>query len=87
MAGLGTIEIYSAQLKRRIASFIHPLASSIMWDPTGRYLAVAVEGSKDTAGFSVYNARGDIVYESGLLPGLARFMWRPNAPLVLSKEE
>jgi uncharacterized protein with WD repeat len=74
-------------MQKKISQIMHPLATSLNWDPTGRYIAVSVQGNSDATGYNIYNVRGDVLYESPLMTNLSSFAWRPMPPSLLTDKE
>lgn len=83
----GSVEIFSLRKRVVFGSFNHQLANMLLWDPSGRYLAACVTQQMDSSGFTIYNAKGEPLYESPLLSEMISFSWRPLLPTLLSEEE
>jgi translation initiation factor 3 subunit B len=72
-----------------MASQEHYLMSSVMWDPSGRYvtsIAQAKSRSSSETGYTIYDFKG-LAIEKVSVPHLKQCLWRPRLPLLLSNSQ
>lgn len=93
MAGLETstavLEFWQISVSDMVllGSRDHVFATELEWEPAGRYLAswTNVRRFSSDNNVQMWDVKGDLIYKLGL-PRIARFMWRPRPPTLLSKE-
>ncbi|EMS45026.1 Eukaryotic translation initiation factor 3 subunit B [Triticum urartu] len=83
LAGLrgfnGQLEFFNVDDLETMARGEHFMATDIMWDPTGRYLATAVTSVHEMEnGFQIWSFNGKQIY---------KFQWRPRPPSLLTPEK
>ena len=63
------------------------MATDIMWDPTGRYLATAVTSVHEMEnGFQIWSFNGKQIYKVSK-DHFYQFQWRPRPPSLLTPEK
>ncbi|KAL6906358.1 hypothetical protein ACP4OV_003959 [Aristida adscensionis] len=91
LAGLkgfnGQLEFYNVDELETMATGEHFMATDIMWDPTGRYLATAVTSVHEMEnGFQIWSFNGKHLYKVSK-DHFYQFMWRPRPPSLLTPEK
>ncbi|KAK8445414.1 hypothetical protein SEVIR_9G321100v4 [Setaria viridis] len=91
LAGLkgfnGQLEFYNVDELETMATGEHFMATDIMWDPTGRYLATAVTSVHEMEnGFQIWSFNGKHLYKVSK-DHFYQFIWRPRPPSLLTPEK
>ncbi|MES1906897.1 MAG: hypothetical protein MHM6MM_000124 [Cercozoa sp. M6MM] len=103
VAGLGKMNgyLYFYDVKRQeilTDGVMHPRATHVEWDPSGRYLASVMAQPLDAASseggfrfmknnaYKIWSHRGVELVQQQYL-ALLQFTWRPRPPTILSQEE
>ncbi|KAL6846837.1 hypothetical protein ACP4OV_024285 [Aristida adscensionis] len=91
LAGLkgfdGNLEFYNVDELETMATEEHFVATDIMWDPTGRYVAtVATAVHEMENGFQIWSFSGKQLYKVSM-DHFYQFMWRPRPPTLLTPEK
>ncbi|KAM3311366.1 hypothetical protein ACQJBY_031812 [Aegilops geniculata] len=91
LAGLrgfnGQLEFFNVDELETMATGEHFMATDIMWDPTGRYLATAVTSVHEMEnGFQIWSFNGKQIYKV-LKDQFYQFQWRPRPPSLLTPEK
>ncbi|KAF7085558.1 hypothetical protein CFC21_088970 [Triticum aestivum] len=91
LAGLmgfnGQLEFFNVDDLEPMATGEHFMATDIMWDPTGRYLATAVTSVHEMEnGFQIWSFNGKQIYNVSK-DHFYQFQWRPRPPSLLTPEK
>ncbi|KAK3130438.1 hypothetical protein QOZ80_6BG0493420 [Eleusine coracana subsp. coracana] len=91
LAGLrsfgGKLELYNVDELKTMATMEHFMATDVMWDPTGRYVATVVTAVHEMEnGFQMWSLNGKQIYKV-LEDSLFQFQWRPRPPSLLTPEK
>jgi len=81
----GQLEFYDVEAKESMAVDEHFMASSVEWDPTGRFVVTSVSAwrQKLETGMNLYTFHGQKVH-SVLRDMFYQLVWRPRPPSLLS---
>uniref|UniRef100_R7WCX8 Eukaryotic translation initiation factor 3 subunit B n=1 Tax=Aegilops tauschii TaxID=37682 RepID=R7WCX8_AEGTA len=83
----GQLEFFNVDELETMATGEHFMATDIMWDPTGRYLATAVTSVHEMEnGFQIWSFNGKQIYKV-LKDQFYQFQWRPRPPSLLTPEK
>uniref|UniRef100_A0A0E0R2Q8 Eukaryotic translation initiation factor 3 subunit B n=1 Tax=Oryza rufipogon TaxID=4529 RepID=A0A0E0R2Q8_ORYRU len=83
----GQLEFYNVDELETMATGEHFMATDIMWDPTGRYLASAVTSVHEMEnGFQIWSFSGKQLYKVSK-DHFFQFLWRPRPPSLLTPEK
>ncbi|KAF8694884.1 hypothetical protein HU200_037984 [Digitaria exilis] len=91
LAGLkgfnGKLEFYNVDALETMSTTDHLMATDIMWDPTGRYVATAVTSVHEMEnGFHIWSFNGKLLYKV-LKDNFFQFLWRPRPQSLLASEK
>ncbi|KAM0893219.1 hypothetical protein ACQ4PT_025237 [Festuca glaucescens] len=91
LAGLkglnGQLEFYNVDDLETMATGEHFMATDVMWDPTGRFLATAVTSVHEMEnGFQIWSFSGKHIYKVSK-DHFYQFQWRPRPPSLLTPEK
>lgn len=84
----GALEFFNANTKETMATSQHFNASSVEWDPSGRFVAVVtsfVKMPKGDCGFNLFTFHG-VLIQKLIRARFYQFSWRPRPPSLLSAE-
>ncbi|KAK9836110.1 hypothetical protein WJX81_002073 [Elliptochloris bilobata] len=82
----GQLEFFSADEFEVLNAAEHFMCTDVEWDPTGRYVATAVNHMHQMEnGFKVWLFNGQLLYQQAR-ERFYQFLWRPRAPTLLSRE-
>jgi len=84
----GVMEFYSSAFDEIIGTGEHPLATDLVWDPTGRYVCTFVDGHRQSMdnGYMIHTFKGNVIHKV-LKDRFYQFLWRPRPPTLLSAEQ
>ncbi|TVU10085.1 hypothetical protein EJB05_43593 [Eragrostis curvula] len=83
----GKLEFYNVDELKTMATGEHFLATDIMWDPSGRYVATVVTAVHEMEnGFQIWSFNGKRIYNKSK-DRLFQFIWRPRPPSLLTPEK
>ncbi|KAH3756057.1 eukaryotic translation initiation factor 3B [Pelomyxa schiedti] len=84
-----TIDFFNADTLETMNMAEHTNASSVEWDPTGRFVAVVTSFWRSPAaecGFMLFSASGQLLHQV-VRDRFLQFLWRPRPPCLLSTEK